>query len=156
MSSAALTKMNTCLQDVKRWMALSKMKLNPDKTEFIVFGFKAQCQKLSSHFLVNILSMLHYPSDTVKNLGIWFDTQFFSQKMLRRLEKPAVFFQICDLRRIRQYLSHEVANLATNALVNSCLDYHNSTGLSSFNQHKLQNTIVTNQRKHAHFTPTLK
>ena len=69
-----------------------------------------------------------------------------------------------DLRRIRQYLTPEVAVLAANALVSSRLDYCNSLfrGLSCFNQHKLQsipNTlacIVTNQRKYAHVTPILK
>ena len=69
-----------------------------------------------------------------------------------------------DLRRIRQYLTPEVAVLAANALVSSRLDYCNSLfrGLSCFNQHKLQsiqNTlarIVTNHRKYAHVTPILK
>ena len=69
-----------------------------------------------------------------------------------------------NLRRIRQYLTPEVAVLAANALVSSRLDYYNSLfrGLSCFNQHKLQsiqNTlarIVTNHRKYAHVTPILK
>ena len=71
--------------------------------------------------------------------------------------------QMCDLRRIRKYLTPEVAVLAANALVSSHLDYCNSLfrGLSGFNQHKLQsiqNTlacIVTNHRKYAHVTPIL-
>ena len=71
---------------------------------------------------------------------------------------------MCDLRRIRQYLTPEVAVLAANALVSSRLDYCNSLFrcLSCFNLHKLQsiqNTlarIVTNHRKYAHVTPILK
>ena len=71
---------------------------------------------------------------------------------------------MCDLRRIRQYLTPEVAVLAANALVSSRLDYCNSLfrGLSCFNLHKLQsiqNTlalIVTNHKKYAHVTPILK
>ena len=45
-----------------------------------------------------------------------------------------------DLRRIRKYLTPEVAVLAANALVSSRLDYCNSLfrGLSGFNQYKLQ------------------
>ena len=35
---AALTKLNTCLQYVQ-WMALIKLKISPDKTEFIVWGY---------------------------------------------------------------------------------------------------------------------
>ena len=69
-----------------------------------------------------------------------------------------------NLRRIRQYFTPEVAVLAANALVSSCLDYCNSLfrGLLCFNQHKLQSIqnalahMVTNHRKYAHVTPILK
>ena len=76
----------------------------------------------------------------------------------------ACFLQMRDLRRIRQYLTTEVAVLAANALVSSRLDYCNSLfrSFSCFNLHKLQsiqNTlarIVTNHRRYAHVTPILK
>ena len=41
-ASAAFDKLNRCLQDVKEWMSASKLKFNPDKTEFILFGSKKQ------------------------------------------------------------------------------------------------------------------
>ena len=144
-------------------MSLSKLKLDPEKTEFIVFGYKAQRQKISSHFPVSILGSLLYPVDSVRNLGVWFDAEFSFSEHVKRTCK-ACFLHMRDLRRIRQYLTPEVAVLAANALVSSCLDYCNSLfrGLSCFNQHKLQsiqNTfarIVTNHRKYAHVTPILK
>ena len=34
-------KLSRCLEDVKRWLSTNKLKLNPDKTEFIVFGSKS-------------------------------------------------------------------------------------------------------------------
>ena len=37
-ASTAFDKLNRCLHDVKEWMSASKLKLNPDKTEFILFG----------------------------------------------------------------------------------------------------------------------
>ena len=144
-------------------MSLSKLKLNPEKTEFIVFGSKAQRRKISSHFPVSILGSLLHPVDPVRNLGVWFDAKFSFIEHVKRTCK-ACFLQMHDLRRIRQYLTPEVAVLAANALVSSRLDYCNSLfrGLSCFNQHKLQsiqNTlarIVTNHRKYAHVTPILK
>ena len=70
-ASSALAKLNACLQDVQRWMSLSKLKLNPEKkTEFIVFGSKAQRQKISSHFSVSILGSLLHLVDSVRNLGV--------------------------------------------------------------------------------------
>ena len=161
-ASSALAKLNACLRDVQEWMSLSKLKLNPEKTEFIVFGSKAQRQKISSHFPVSILGSLLHPVDSVRNLGVWFDADFSFSEHIKRTCK-ACFLQMRDLRRIRKYLTSEVAVLAANALVSSRLDYCNSLfrGLSGFNQHKLQsiqNTlarIVTNHRKYAHVTPIL-
>ena len=162
-ASATLAKLNACLHDVQRWMSLSKLKLNPQKTEFIVFGSKAQHQKISSHFPVSILGSLLHPVDSVRNLGVWLDTEFSFSEHVQRTCKVC-FLQMRDLLRIRQYLTPEVAVLAANALVSSRLDYCNSVcrGLSYFNQHKLQsiqNTlarIVTNHRKYVHDTPILK
>ena len=133
-------------------MSLSELKLNPEKTEFIVFASKAQHQKISSHFPVSILGSLLHLVDSVTNLGVWFDADFSFTTRQDDL-------QMHDLCIIRQYLTPEVAVLAANALVSSRLDYCNSLfrGLSCFNQHKLQsiqNTlarIVTN-----HVTPILK
>ena len=121
-----------------------------------------QRQKISSHFPVSILGSLLHPVDSVRNLGVWFDADFSFSEHIKGTCK-ACFLQMCDLRRIRKYLTSEVAVLAANALVSSRLDYCNSLfrGLSGFNQHKLQsiqNTlarIVTNHRKYAHVTPIL-
>ena len=66
-------------------MVLSKLKLNPDKNEFIGFFFcsKAHNQKPSSHFPINILGSLLYPADIVKDLG----SMLTFLNMLRRLVK---------------------------------------------------------------------
>ena len=49
-------------------MSASKLKLNPDKTEFIVFGSKRQSDILSVHFPSTILGSPLCPSESVKNL----------------------------------------------------------------------------------------
>ena len=124
-ASAAFAKLNACLHDVQRWMSRSKLKLNPEKTEFIVFGSKAQRRKISSHFPVSILGSLLHLVDSVRNLGVWFDAEFSFSEHVKRTCK-ACFLQMRDLHRIRQYLTPEVAVLAANALVSSRLYYCNS------------------------------
>ena len=54
-SSAAFKKLNRCLDDIKEKMSARKLKLNPDKTEFIVFGSKRQRKILKSYFPSTIL-----------------------------------------------------------------------------------------------------
>ena len=79
-SSAAFENLNRCLDDIKEWMSASKLKLNPDKTEFIVFGSKRQRDKLKVHFPSTILGSPLCPAEWVKNQGVWFDSDFSLSK----------------------------------------------------------------------------
>ena len=53
-ASAVFDKLNRCLQYVKEWMSASKIKLNPDKTEFILFGSKKQRKRSNVCFQIDI------------------------------------------------------------------------------------------------------
>ena len=65
-ATSAFANLNACLKDIQDWMLSCKLKLNPDKTEFIVFGSKLQREKLKACFPVNILGNLLYPTDCQK------------------------------------------------------------------------------------------
>ena len=64
-SSAAFEKWNRCLDDIKDWMSASKLKLNPDKIGFIVFGSKRQRDKLKEYFPSTILGSPLYPGSRI-------------------------------------------------------------------------------------------
>ena len=79
-TSSTFLELQKCLVDIQQWMGCSKLKLNPDKTEFILFGSKPQRDQLSHCFPVDILGNLLTPTDKVRNLGVVFDCDFsFSQ-----------------------------------------------------------------------------
>ena len=135
----AFDRLGKCLEDVKLWLCANKLKLNADKTDFIIFGSKSQQNKLNPFFPVNILGESLIPSDAVKNLGVRFDSDFSFTKHVKSVCKLC-FIQMRDLRQIRQYLTRDVALMAANAFVGSRLDYCNSLfrGLSVSNLCKLQ------------------
>ena len=95
--------LNLCLmcilEDVKRWLCTNKLKLNPDKTEFIVFGSKSKREKLNQSFPVNILGNLISPIDAVRNLGVWFDSDFSLSCHVMKVYK-ACFAHVRDLKRL--------------------------------------------------------
>ena len=64
-SSTAFEKLNRCMDDIKEWMSASKHKLNPDKTEFILFGSKRQRDKLKAYFPSTILGSPLCPAESV-------------------------------------------------------------------------------------------
>ena len=128
-----------CLQDVKEWMLAGKLKLNPDKTEFILFGSKKQRERLKAFFPSNILGNPLHPSESVRNLAVWFDSDFSFSKHVQNVCKGC-FIQLRDIIHIKQFLTQDAAVLVANVLVSSRLDYCNSLfrSLSKFNLHRLQ------------------
>ena len=76
-ATLAFERLKKCLDDVRKWLSVNKLKLNPDKTEFILFGSKNIRTKLGKFFPVNILGSLLSPAEAIRNLGVWFDSDFF-------------------------------------------------------------------------------
>ena len=97
--ASALDKLSRCLEDVKIWLSTDKLKLTPDKTEFIVFGSKSQREKLNHSFAVNILGNLISPVDAVMYLGVWFDSDFSFSCHVMKVCK-ACFASVWDLKRL--------------------------------------------------------
>ena len=146
-ASAAFDKLNRCLQDVKEWISASKLKLNPDKTEFILFGSKKQEESLNACFPIDILGNPFHPTKSVRNLGVWFDSDFSFSKHVQNVCKGC-FIQLRDFRNIRQFLTQDAAVSVASAFVSSQLDYCISLfrGLSKFNHHRLQSIQISAAR----------
>ena len=121
----AFDRLGKCLEDVKLWLCSNRLKLKAGKTDFIIFGGKSQQEKLNSFFPVNILGESLIPSDAVKNLGVWFDSDFSFTKHVKDVCKLC-FIQMRDFKQIRQYLTRDAALTAANTLVGSRLDNCNS------------------------------
>ena len=162
-ASAGFDKLNRCLQDVNEWMSASKIKLNPHKTDFIPFGSKKQRERLNVCFPIDILGNPLHPTKSVRNLGVWFHSDFSFSKHIQNVCKSC-FIQLRDFRNIRQFLTHDAAVSVANTFVSSPLDYCNSLfrSLSKFNLHRLQSIqnsaarIVTNLSKLTWITPVLR
>ena len=107
-------------------------------------------------FPIDILGSPLCPVDSVKNLGVWFDSDFSLSKHVQNVCKSC-FVTLRDFR-------HDVSVLVANALVSSRLDYCNSifTSLSKFNLCKLQciqksaARIISNTNRYTSITPVLK
>ena len=121
----SISSLSDCLTDISSWMKSSKLKLNSDKTEFIIIGTKQQRHKLSTHFPVKLLDNDITPSDSVRNLGVIFDSDFSFHKHVSDVCKSC-FYHIRDIRRIRRHIPLPTAKTISNALISSRLDYCNS------------------------------
>ena len=121
----SISSLSDCLTDISLWMKSSKHKLNSDKTEFIIIGTKQQRHKLCNHFPVKLLDNDISPSDSVRNLGVVFDSDLSFHKHVSNICKSC-FYHIRDLRRIRRHIPLSTAKTISNSLISSRLDYCNS------------------------------
>ena len=90
------------LKAVQTWMGINKLKLNPEKTEFIIFGNKSQRLKLANIFPVNILGNQVSPSNSVRNLGVIFDSDISFSKHISSVVTPVfiikgIFSEFVDI-----------------------------------------------------------
>ena len=106
-------------------MDSSKLKLNPDKTNLIIIGTKQQRNRVINHFSVKLLGSDTFPSDTVRHLGVVFDSDFNFRQHISQV-CTSCFYHIRDLRRIQPHLSISTAKTIPMALISSRLDYCNS------------------------------
>ena len=120
-------------------MTFNKLKLNPDKTEFVLIGSPHKREELSDFFPLDLLGSPLSPHHSAKNLGFTFDSDLNLSSHIAAVSK-ACFLQIRDLCRIRRYLNKKALILLGNALVSSKIDYCNSlfSSLTDKNLRRLQ------------------
>ena len=61
------------LASAQSWVSTNKLKLNPDKTEFLLIGEEWQRSKYSSMFLIEPSGVKTYPARSARNRGVIFD-----------------------------------------------------------------------------------
>ena len=124
-ASSSLQQLRTCIDDIFCWMTESRLKLNADKTEFLIIGTHRQRDKIKTLFPIPLLNQHVMPAVSTRNLGVIFDDKLNFREHISQICRTC-FYHIRDLRRIRRYLPVSVAKTIATALVTSRLDYCNS------------------------------
>ena len=140
----SLSLVQQCLQDVSDWMIASKLKLNPDKTEFILIGTKAQRDKFKKYFPTKWEGWKDQDvtqTDSAQNLGVEFDKD----------SCRSCYYHIPDLHRLRRCLTAAMTKTIATSLVSSKLDYCNSVLYKILNRE-----IVSRSPRFYRVTPLLK
>ena len=123
--SRAVSTLEKCVREIQELMQTNFLKLNAEKTEGLVVGFRAQLAKfhLAS---VNIAGVdVHVQSKAVRNLGVMFDCGMTMGAQVSSITSSANY-QLMNIGRARKMLTDEATKLAVHTLVTSRLDYFNS------------------------------
>ena len=130
--------------------------------EFILFGTRQQLSKVDD-------ISLHIGNDTVspvnhiRNLGYVMDSLLKNGPHVNKITSPC-YCKLCNIAKIRPSLDTRSAQLITQALVLSCIDYCNSflAGSPQYQIDKLQHIrnmscqVICNIRKYHYVSPAMK
>jgi Reverse transcriptase (RNA-dependent DNA polymerase) len=161
-AASAVTRFATCVERIKAWMSSNRLKLNTDKTQVIWTGSRQQLAKVNITDLTLLSSTVAF-SDSVNDLGVMVDGQLSMADHVAAISRSC-FFQLRQLRVVRDSLSTTAAKTLVNAFVSSRLDYCNSllAGITSGLLSRLQSVqnaaarLITRTRKFDHITPVLR
>ena len=113
----AISKVNSCLSDIRWWMITNKLKINDSKTEFIVFR-SPQLRCDFSGLSVNVGKSQITQSLKVRDLGVTFD-QFLNFNDHITAICRSTYFHIRNIGKIRNLLSYNACSTIIHALI-SC------------------------------------
>ena len=155
-------RLENCIGEARRWMALRMLKLNDEKTKMMIFTSKHHLRMYGGCSL-RIGDDTVSPSDRIRNLGVHMDQHLTMTDHVTAV-CAACKYHLYRLSSIRHYLTTEAAKSAVNALVTSRLDYcnsllHNIPLSQTARLQRVQNNaarLITRTSKHDHITPVLK
>ena len=149
-----LPRIASCIDAIDRWMSSNRLKLNFDKTQFVIRGSKPQLSKITCdkirlagryiHFLQKVTWYIQFLQKVtwyiqflqkvtwyiqflqkVSCLGVILDTELLMEQYVRGVTSRCVY-QLRQIRAIRKSLTAETSKLLVHAFINSRLDYCNS------------------------------
>ena len=80
-----------CVSDINEWMMDNKLKLNNDKTELLILH--PQHRPSPSLDSVYACTELIKASESIRNIGVWFDKTLLMKKLVNSVCKTA-FYQL--------------------------------------------------------------
>jgi hypothetical protein len=150
-----------CISDIRSWMISNKLKINDDKTEFLVIS--SSRANVPKNLKISIGQEFIFPTQSCKSLGVIFDKFLTMEDQINSVSR-GMLYHIRNLKAIRNLLPTEAIVQLMHSLVSSRLDYCNALlyNLPAYQLQKLQRIqniaarVVTLTPIRMHITPVLK
>ena len=160
-----MQQLELCISKIRLWMIENKLKLNDDKSEFILISSPHNKKKFDGNdaLSLSIGPEIVNATNSVRNLGVMMDSIFNMEDHVTSVCRSC-YFHLRNIGTIRRYLDPESAAQIIHAFVTSRLDYCNALfhGIPQklmYRLTKIQNTavrIITLCKSDDNITPHLK
>ena len=146
--------LHLCTSEISNWMSNNRLKLNEEKTEFLIAGTGRQLSKVIIDSL-NVVGIDIKPTTSVRNLGVIINQDLSLRQQVNAICRSC-YGHLRSIIQIRPYLTKSAAHTIVQSLISSRLDYCNSlvAELPQYLIQKLQKVqnwaarIVLNVKKH--------
>ena len=121
----AISQLQNCISEISDWMNRNKLKLNEDKTEFLIAGTSHQHAKV----MINSLSVsgaIIPASPCVNNLGVIIDSELTLSDHVTYICLLSCYHYLRNIRTIWPYLTVSSAKTIVHSVISVKLDYCNS------------------------------
>ena len=117
-------RLETCVESLRDWCSSRRLQLNPEKTELIWFGFRANLVKLRQVDVMslNLCSVAVEPVDSVRDLSVILDSEFSMRVHISKLSSTC-FFHLRRLRTLRTLIDSASTQRLASAFILSRVDY---------------------------------
>ena len=120
-----LARLKRCLSEIKEWMVNNHLKMNDEKTEFMIICSDGIRKKMSALTSLEVGDETVTPSKIARNLGVTLDDSLSMVEHVNHVAKSC-YFQLHKISQIRKYLTENATADIVRSLVLSKLDYCNS------------------------------
>ena len=159
---AAVDTIQDAVEALGTWMRRNKLKLNEEKTQFMVLGPKRLTQSCTISS-IQLGKESVEKSDFAVNLGVTMDSELNMSEHISSVCRRC-YYSLRIISRIRRYLDEDCVKSLVQSLIISRLDYGNVLlyGVSAKDLAKLQRVmnaaarIIAKKRPRDHITPVLK
>ena len=116
-AEVAAARLLACISAIDKWIRSNRLKMNPDKIQFIWLGSRQQLAHLNITPLHLHGGTIVVPSTDVRSLGFVFDSLLSITNHVNHVTRACV----CQLRRLRFIRDSLTDDAATNASARFCL-----------------------------------
>ena len=138
---SCMLKINSCVAEISKWMSMTLLKLNEDKSEIMFIATHQQLSKLLPHIgaSINLNGTEVKHSSSVQNLGYLMDSKFKNDAHINKICSTC-FLCLQNIIKVRHLMDRKTAQVAVQTLVLSRIDYCNvlMIGSTEYQINKLQ------------------
>ena len=130
--------LDLCIAEIRKWMQMNLLKLNDEKTEFLLVGTKQQLSKITK-INVKIGHDEIKPVSSIRNLGYHQDAEMKNAEHVNKLCKQ-LYPILKRIAKVKQSLTKEATKILIQSLVLGRIDYCNSLllGIPKYHINRLQ------------------